>query len=352
MEVFVADAETRRFLRANRGALRNLGYGLEALRLRTPLDITNPVDHPQIKQVLRELGAGTIERCRLEVRHVRANGSEYDAEVHLYRGELEGRQVILGLARDTTELHTSREALERRNDELAEFAYRTSHDLRAPLVTSGALLERAASFLEADQPGDAADAIRRAREVLGGLEDFTVNILQLAREGVEPVETKRFAPGELVAEALTRVSGVPGFDAIRIESIDGHPKELDSDRDRVRIIIENLVSNAVKYHDPGEPESWVRIETIATPDDRFALEIEDNGLGIPEVHHDRVFEMFARFHPRVSNGTGLGLYLARQAARHLGGELEYHDTGRGSLFRLTLPGGMEPGDVQAEGSRG
>lgn len=92
-----------------------------------------------------------------------------------------------------------------------------------------------------------------------------------------------------------------------------------SDVSRIKIIFNNLISNAIKYHDPNKETSWIKLngEKIL---DKIQITIEDNGIGIKSELQDRVFEMFYRAHEH-SNGSGLGLYIVREALVKLGGSI-------------------------------
>ena len=99
---------------------------------------------------------------------------------------------------------------------------------------------------------------------------------------------------------------------------------------------ENLISNAVKYQDVTESQSWINI-TTAKEGNSFVLAVEDNGLGIPKSHHEDLFSMFKRFHSKVSFGSGLGLYMVKKSADILGGELTFESPEKGVKFKLTIP---------------
>ena len=107
-------------------------------------------------------------------------------------------------------------------------------------------------------------------------------------------------------------------------------------RVELRQILENLVSNAIKYTAADSP----RVD-IAVREDRGVVRVlvRDNGQGIEPAHRADLFGMFKRFHRDVAPGTGLGLYLSRRLARALGGDLKYSPMTPGSEFSVTLPAG-------------
>lgn len=102
------------------------------------------------------------------------------------------------------------------------------------------------------------------------------------------------------------------------------------------MILENLISNAIKYQDTKRQTSYIKISTY-NDGNSFVLEVEDNGLGIPEEQQDSLFTMFKRFHPRTAFGSGLGLYLMKKSADVLGGKVTFQSLEEGSIFRLNIP---------------
>jgi signal transduction histidine kinase len=123
------------------------------------------------------------------------------------------------------------------------------------------------------------------------------------------------------------------FDKVNVIRDLRFTKKIRTQKDRLNLIIENLISNAYKYQNPLSDEPFLRIITYET-DSLFILEVIDNGIGIPEDQQHKLFKMFSRFHPKVSFGSGLGLYMIKKSADLLGGKMEYEGTGSGSIFRF------------------
>jgi signal transduction histidine kinase len=107
-------------------------------------------------------------------------------------------------------------------------------------------------------------------------------------------------------------------------------------KNRLVLIIENLISNAIKYQDSEEATPHLNIRSW-NDDAVFIFEVEDNGLGIPEEHREHLFAMFKRFHPKVSFGSGLGLYMMKKSADILGADLVCETPEKGTVFRLSIP---------------
>lgn len=104
----------------------------------------------------------------------------------------------------------------------------------------------------------------------------------------------------------------------------------------IQRILENLISNAVKYSDPEKPERYVRVEVSEINKDT-RIQVSDNGLGIPEEYFSEVFGMFKRFHKTSSFGSGLGLYLVKKNLEKINGEISLESSPEGTVFIIVLP---------------
>ncbi|WEK56953.1 MAG: CHASE3 domain-containing protein [Candidatus Brevundimonas phytovorans] len=247
--------------------------------------------------------------------------------------------------------------LTRANEEIQRFAYIVSHDLRSPLVnvmgyTSeleqiGKIFDHQLTQLEQTHP-DAIEpeAIRAVREdvpeAVGFIRASTAKmdrlinaILKLSREG-----RRRLAPEPLDMTALVRgiadslnhqVSEAGGEIIVRDLPV------LESDRFSIEQIFGNLLDNAVKYQQPGRP---IRIlaEGHQTADGWLHYRITDNGRGVSERDHERIFELFRRAGKQDLPGEGLGLAFVRNSVRRLGGTITLEsELGQGSTFHLKFP---------------
>jgi len=108
---------------------------------------------------------------------------------------------------------------------------------------------------------------------------------------------------------------------------------------RMRLVLSNLLVNGVRYADASKPERWVRLGA-SCEDGQLRIEVQDNGVGIDEADHERVFRYHERGGdgPDYPRGSGLGLTIVREAVIQLGGETRLASTpGTGSTFRITLP---------------
>ncbi|WNO54958.1 sensor histidine kinase [Stakelama saccharophila] len=246
--------------------------------------------------------------------------------------------------------------LQRANQEIQRFAYIVSHDLRSPLVNVmgfTAELETARKDIAAyfdtlfeEHPDLASQEARRAVEedLPEALEfirtstakmDRLINaILQLSRQGQRRLAPEELAMGTLVediADSLHQRASTAGA-TITIEEL----PDIVSDRLAIEQIFSNVMENAVKYLSPdraGEVTVRGRVEGA-----RAVYEIEDNGRGIDQRDHGRIFELFRRSGAQDQPGEGLGLAYVRALIYRLGGAVEVEsELDRGTTFRLSLP---------------
>ena len=236
------------------------------------------------------------------------------------------------------DLVSAKEAIERSNDELMQFSYRTSHDLKAPLITS----KRLADFVVQDiVDGNLDEAKLNSKKIvnqMGRLEVLVGDILSLAKVGIEKPERTEVDFAEILIltsdhlSTLIEESGCHITQSIKLSS------PVFGETIRYAQIIENLVSNGIKYRDTNKDCNFVNVD-IRDTEDQILISIEDNGIGIPEHNQADVFKMFKRFHPSVSFGSGLGMSIAKKHIISLGGDVEFKSSADGTNFKITIPKG-------------
>ena len=215
-----------------------------------------------------------------------------------------------------------------------------SHDARTPLnavFLSAQLLELHVAD-KADP--EVQECLRTIRHSVTNVMDLLGDLLNLSRidSGATPAVAERFALGATLAECLGSVQAqarLKGL-ACRIEAGDLADAVVDTDRTKVKQVLANLLSNALRYTDRGQ--ITLRAERR---DDHLRLAVEDTGIGIAPADHARVFDEFATLdnsHRAAGEGTGLGLAICRRLASLLKGEVTLESApGRGSTFTLVLP---------------
>lgn len=247
--------------------------------------------------------------------------------------------------------------LVRANQEVQRFAYIVTHDLRAPLVNIMGFtteLENSLTMMQnyvlADGAPLSQDDIARAREAAAedvpealrfirsstSKMDGLINaILKISRDG------RRQLKPEMVDIRAIAENSVNSLKHL-IDAADGEvqisPSPLHAVNDRLSLeqIFTNLVDNAIKYRSPQRP---LKISVTTKRAGGFIeATVEDNGRGIAEADHERVFELFRRAGQQNQTGDGIGLAHVRSLARNLGGDISVRsELGKGSAFTLTVP---------------
>jgi len=205
------------------------------------------------------------------------------------------------------------EQLRQANEELEEFAYRTSHDLRSPLVSSISLLKMTDKAITDKKYDTAQESLKHAQGSLRKLEELVKDILQLTKTKNEKEDAQIVVVDDVISQALQKFVNMDGFSRISIEQSLAFTGTLETQKTRFVLCIENLISNAIKYQDPKQAKPFIKISTY-NDQDHCVVEVTDNGLGIPQNQKEKLFTMFKRFHPRISFGSGLGLYMMKKSA--------------------------------------
>ncbi|HET9368706.1 MAG TPA: ATP-binding protein, partial [Vicinamibacterales bacterium] len=250
------------------------------------------------------------------------------------------RKLSLGIARQrgvdalrqrAAELTRSTRALERSNRDLDQFAYITSHDLKAPLRGIANL----ADWIEEDLGEIADESVRAHLALLRGrvlrMDRLIDGILEYSRAGrgaaFEQVET-----AALVAEAIDLLSPPP--EARIVVAPDLPP--VRAPRLPLQQVFLNLIGNALKY--AQRPDPLVEVSAVRVPGG-VQFRVVDNGPGIAPQYHARIWGVFQRLHARDDvEGTGIGLALVKRIVDAAGGEVGIDsDEGRGATFYFTWP---------------
>jgi len=232
----------------------------------------------------------------------------------------------------TNALRLSNEELSIRNNELDRFVYSTSHDLSAPLKSILGLITIAQMEKPSPEVNRYLELMRRS--VLK-LDSFIRDIISYSRNARLPIRKEPVSFSTLIESIWTDHQFTPHVDKIKFHLSNNIPSEFLSDETRLKIIFNNLISNAIKFHRPGQA-SFIRISADEFPD-YVRFKVEDNGMGIPPALKDKIFDMFFRATETVQ-GSGLGLYILKETLSRLGGKVTVESTlGEGSTFTITLP---------------
>lgn len=242
-------------------------------------------------------------------------------------------------AKDITESKKVQEALKDQNEELNKinkeldrFVYSASHDLRAPLTSILGLLNLVDLALDDEEK---TKYLRLIRKSIGKLDSFIKDIIDFSRNARMELNIQKINLETLINEILADLKFLPNANLIEIKTDLKLKKDFFTDKRRLTIVLTNIISNAIKYHDFGKTNPEINIEAKTTKK-KTIISISDNGRGMQEVVKNRIFEMFYRA-SEDSKGSGIGLYIVQETIRKLKGKIKVKSTyGIGTSFIISI----------------
>lgn len=221
-----------------------------------------------------------------------------------------------------------------------------THDVKNPLGAADGYLSLLEEGVFGDMPKAQREAVAHARRSIGVALKLVSGLLDIERAEAGQLDIRRasMAVGAAVVEIVAEFHAAAAAKGIDLSwsPSDDDPLIVRSDAERVRQILANLVSNAVKYTQPnGRVEVRVGVaarDASPAPGRWVSIAVTDNGPGIPAEHQQLVFREFTRVDPNAAAGSGIGLAISHRLAHALGGEITLASTpGVGSTFTLWLP---------------
>jgi PAS domain S-box-containing protein len=347
------------YIRVNDAYANTSGHQLEYFVGKNHFDLyPNSENEAIFRKVLETAESYDAFERHFEFPNIAGEKTYWDWSVHAVRnveGEVSG--LILTLvdvtdrkrAEEKIRLYT--EELERSNQELQEFAYVASHDLQEPLRKIRTFGDRLGSKYAyvLDQQGQ--DYLKRMLNAANRGQVLIDALLTYSRVSTKAQPFTLVNLKEVVQEALSNLE-------TRIQESNGKIEVADlpvieADPNQMLQLMENLISNAIKFRHAAEPPSVkIRARVVAAPKQEHThrasrsfvgklceIRVEDSGIGFDEKHQDHIFAPFWRLHSRAQyDGVGMGLAICRKIAeRHSGTILAKSTPGVGSTFIVTLP---------------
>ncbi len=243
-------------------------------------------------------------------------------------------RAISDLRQTEEKLNEKLEELKHTNAELDRFVYSVSHDLSAPLKSIQGLVN--ISKLDAS-PNNKEEYLTKIGASVSKLDLFIKEILDYSRNNRLAIQQERINIKELCTEVIEGLRYMENFQKIKFElsGLDG--KTILADRIRLKIILSNLLSNAIKFQKKFDNQiPFIQISCFESVESMKII-VQDNGEGIKPEIAPKIFDMFFRGHAD-SNGSGLGLYIAREAAEKLKGRINVSsEYGKGTTFIVEIP---------------
>ncbi|MBC7485414.1 MAG: PAS domain S-box protein [Cytophagaceae bacterium] len=320
---------------------RIIGYEPEELLGRTTNDLVHPDDVGNLIIQFAEvtLSQGAIVYIQFRILH--KDGSwrwvdGYSANL-LHEPNI---QSIITNYRDITSRKNSELKIDEQykelqliNSELDRFVYSASHDLKAPLasILGMVLVSKLEPSMDAKLSYmDMIDAsVRKLLDVIKDLTDFSRNArLEIQHEKIDFKE--------IIQESILSYSHIKNFSEINFDIKADESTVFYSDALRLKTLFNNLISNAILYHCIDQSNPYILLE-VKNSFTHVEIRVKDNGRGIDEKFHSKIFDMFYRA-SEDSMGTGLGLYIVKGIIEKLNGSIQLISTpGQGSEFVIELP---------------
>lgn len=236
-----------------------------------------------------------------------------------------GRSVSTGIFRDITKIKSYQEELE-------QFTYTVSHDLKAPLVSingfASRLLKKSDNLTDEQKKN-----LNRILENTKSMQHLLTDLLSLSKTKRLDLELQSVEVQDLIESSKSTLAGLLESSKAAIE-VRGAAR-IVCDKDRMQQVFNNLISNAAKYRHP-ERDPQIRIEITEYPRS-FEIAVCDNGIGIPENLQDKAFGIFERINPGAVEGTGVGLAIVQSVIEKHKGEVWLDSVeGKGTTFYMTI----------------
>jgi signal transduction histidine kinase len=234
---------------------------------------------------------------------------------------------------NSQQLVASNSLLTKTNAELDRFVYSTSHDLRAPLASVLGLI----NVIQTTQhPTDIKKYLGMMKDRIHTLDRFIKDITDYSRNNRLEVVKEKVNIKYMIEEIWDMLKYSPEAENIYMQIDLPSDLQLDTDRSRLKVILSNLISNSISYHDASKQDKYIRLK-YQNEMGCFYLMVEDNGQGIDPQFHTRIFDMFFRG-SETSKGSGLGLYIVKETLEKLSGSIQLESKpGVGTTFKVVLP---------------
>lgn len=230
-------------------------------------------------------------------------------------------------------LERSNEELKKANKELDRFVYSVSHDLRAPLSSMMGVI----GICEAEtQDAFLLKNIGMIKKSIGKLDGFIMDILDYSRNSRTEVKKEEIHFNQLLSDISENLKFMGEQKQVELRTKINNGVAFYSDKTRLNIILNNLISNAIRYQNPKSPNPYVEIEVDVSGQQAIVV-VRDNGIGIAKENQEKIFEIFYRV-SKNSVGSGLGLYIVKESIEKLNGRIEISsEIGIGSEFKIYIP---------------
>jgi PAS domain S-box-containing protein len=322
---------------------RITGYSLEEVVGKKPGSfLKGPSTDKKVSEFMREKIRAGHGFKDVEIINYTREGTPYWISIEVQPIlDKDGKAVqFIAIESDISERKATQQALLDRHEELIKinteldrFVYSASHDLRAPIASLLGLIEIAK--LEKDK--DSIDQLlEMQKKSLLRMDRFINDIVDHSRNTRLNVERESVKFNSIVYATFEQLQFMDNVNRIRKIISVRQENEFYTSASRLEIIFNNLISNAIKYADLRKEDPFLEVD-VTCSNGSAKIKIRDNGEGIPEHAQAKIFDMFYRASGR-GTGSGLGLYIVKEAIQKLGGTIEVNSNyGEGTEFIVEIP---------------
>jgi signal transduction histidine kinase len=253
------------------------------------------------------------------------------AQIKKLNEKLEEKNNELNIKNET--INEANEQLSKLNGELDTLVFRTSHDLRSPITSMITMTE--VIKMEED-PETRNEYLNFLKKTILRLDNLITEILQYAKNKSTALQYEKLDLKEFINNALQ--DHIFSYDSDGIKRIVevSQPGVFETDKSRLGMIINNLISNGLKHHNKEQEDPYLKI-TVCANEKQAEIVISDNGQGIAQNHLNDIFNKFYRGNTK-SDGSGYGLYIVKEAVEKLGGSISVEsEVNVGTSFNVVIP---------------
>ncbi|MCB0413381.1 MAG: PAS domain S-box protein [Bdellovibrionales bacterium] len=289
----------------------------------------------------------------LNLTGLRKDGSEIPIEVGIGPIDTAEGLFIVAIVLDISlrmemeeELRDAYRSVRLKNEELEQFVYTVSHDLKAPLVTGSSFIGFLREDLEKGNMEEVFCSLERIEKSQNRMRDLINDLLELSRVGRVDLALQRVNLTALVNETVDGFQAEIRENGVQVEASDEFP-EIVADPKCIRQVLDNFIGNALKYG-ISNPSPKIKIYYSESEND-YQICVQDNGKGIHPNYHERIFGLFQRLEVDGQNeGTGVGLAIVSRIAQLHGGKAwVVSEEGQGAQFTFSASKKLETTKVRA-----
>lgn len=226
--------------------------------------------------------------------------------------------------------------LEEKNSQLDSFVYKASHDIKGPLRSLMGLTK--VGLVDFENMPDVAVYFQHIMKTSTKLDIILEDLLTVTKLKTSKLQNSEVNVEVMLNEIIDTFNHLNGSSRLDISIDSAIEHTIVSDEKVLYSVLQNLIENAIKYQDENKVNSWLKVHIRGTDKEVFIV-FEDNGEGIEDFHLPRVFDMFYKVNDK-SIGSGLGLYILKQAVQKLDGTVSVNSIhGGGTTFTVILPNG-------------